>query len=194
MVERPGLLVVEKGVEEASVIPLDKETQVIGKHAGVDIPLSNPYVSRQHARIVWEQGKYLLADLGSKNGTHLNASKVTSELVPLSDRDRIELARGQVVLRFQMWNTTLTLPAVSDGREAEGVKVNVRSREVWVQGVKVAPRLSRKEFDRLDLLSRLHSMTNMLSDLAFEISNPTSTFMRTRSCLWLLDGSHMTRS
>ena len=50
----PALLIVEKGVEEASVIPLDQKSHLIGNLSGADISLSNPYVSRQHAQIQFE--------------------------------------------------------------------------------------------------------------------------------------------
>ena len=50
-----------------------------------------------------------------------------------------------------MWGATATLPAVSD-IQADDLRVDARPREVWLQGAKLEPPLSRKEFDVLNLL------------------------------------------
>ena len=149
-----ALLIVEKGAEDASVIPLDQERHIIGKFSAADIPLANPYVSRQHAQILLDNGNYRISDLGSKNGTYVNGVRLTSEARVLNSGDRIELGEDQVVLRFQTWSSTLTLPASGAPAGSKGVAMDARSREVWVDGVLLGPRLSRKEFDVLDILYR----------------------------------------
>ena len=57
------------------------------------------------------------------------------------------------MLRFQEWSATVTLP-LDRPIKPDDLVVDSASREVWVQGVKVEPALSRKEFDILDLLFR----------------------------------------
>ena len=149
---QPGaVLVVEQGIGDISVIPLDQPTLLLGNSTAADIVVDNPYVSRQHAEIKRERGGYLLRDLSSKNGTFVNGARLSGDGHWLRTSDRIELAPGQVVLRFQDWNTTTTLPAFGVPRPGELV-VDARSREVLMQGVKVDPPLSRKEFDILSLL------------------------------------------
>ncbi len=44
-----AMLMVERGIDEASVIPLDGNVCVIGKSSSADVFADNPYVSRQHA-------------------------------------------------------------------------------------------------------------------------------------------------
>ena len=46
-----ALLIVEKEIEEASVIPLDQKSYLIGNLPDADIRLANPFVSRRHAQI-----------------------------------------------------------------------------------------------------------------------------------------------
>ena len=46
-----ALLIVERGAEDASVIPLDHQTHVIGRPPDADIILYNPFVSRRHVQI-----------------------------------------------------------------------------------------------------------------------------------------------
>ena len=153
MTSHPGaMLMVERGIDDASVIPLDQSVCMIGKSTSADIFADNPYVSRRHAQIVLQGGHFEFSDLGSKNGTFLNGARLShDETSRLSSGDRIELAQGQVVLRFHEWGATATLPAPGHSESAD-LSVDLRSREVLVQGVKLEPPLSRKEFDVLGLL------------------------------------------
>lgn len=151
MADQPeAMLIVERGIEDASIIPLDQRAHVIGKSPSADIAVTNPYVSRRHAQILWEEGQYQIRDLGSKNGTFLNGSLLGSTGQRLHNGDRIALAREQVVMRFQTWSTTITLPTA--GAEVGTLQVDVRSREVRIGGTLLEPPLSRKEFDVLHLL------------------------------------------
>jgi pSer/pThr/pTyr-binding forkhead associated (FHA) protein len=145
------MLVVERGVPGVRVIPLDQQVCIIGASPSADIFVDNPYISRMHAQIVYEGERFRIRDLDSKNGTYVNRARLTTEGHVLQRGDRIELADGQVLLRFQTRSTTVTLPAAS----AEGngdLVVDTKSRDVWVRGEKLESPLSRKEFDVLGLL------------------------------------------
>lgn len=52
-----------------TVWPLGRGRAVIGREAPADLLVPVEAVSRTHAEIVWEQGAYVLRDLGSRNGT-----------------------------------------------------------------------------------------------------------------------------
>jgi pSer/pThr/pTyr-binding forkhead associated (FHA) protein len=58
----------------------------IGRGAGNDLVLddSDRAVSRFHAEVRWEDGRYVLVDLGSQNGTWMGSRRV----------DRVELKAG----------------------------------------------------------------------------------------------------
>ena len=152
MEEQPGaVLVVEQGVADLTVIDLDQDALVLGKVPEVEVTLDNPYVSRRHAEISLENKGYVLRDLGSKNGTFVNGAKVRDEGQLLKNGDRIELAPGQVILRFESRSGTMTLPAFGSGRFGD-LAVDARSREVLLNSRKIEPPLSRKEFDVLHYL------------------------------------------
>ena len=146
-----AMLIVEKGIPEASVIPLEGPRCVLGKSAGADVVLDNPYVSRQHAQVFEDGDQFRIKDLGSKNGTFLNGIPVGEKGATLRSGDRIELAQGQVVLKFQEGRSTMTLPLPAAASRGD-LLVDSKSREVWLKGNRVDPRLARKEFDVLDLL------------------------------------------
>lgn len=68
----------------------DGET-VIGRQDDCDIVLDSPAVSRQHARITNENGRYFLEDLNSRNGTLLNGQTVAQRTL-LKEGDQIEVS------------------------------------------------------------------------------------------------------
>ncbi|NQU43807.1 FHA domain-containing protein [bacterium] len=69
----------------------------IGRGDGSDILLENLSVSRRHARISIEDGRYFLTDLESANGTYVNATRVTRAQIFHDDR----IIVGKHVLVFQ---------------------------------------------------------------------------------------------
>src|SRR5262245_65789075 len=74
-----------------------RDTVELGRDADCTISLSDPSVSRRHARVVREGDEFLVEDLGSRNGTRLNGREV--QRGPFSPGDRIEV--GNVVVRFE---------------------------------------------------------------------------------------------
>ena len=140
----------ERGIRDVSVIPLDQSVSVLGKPPSACISIDSPYVSRRHAQIERQGERFEILDLGSKNGTCVNGVSLEGERHRLQNGDRIELAHGQVVLRFQQWGSTVTLSS-PNRVHAGDVVVDIKSREVWVQGSKLEPPLTRKEFDILSL-------------------------------------------
>lgn len=56
---------------------------LIGRQSVCDVVLLDPNVSRQHARLRWRDGGWILQDLQSTNGTFINGRRVgRSELRP----------------------------------------------------------------------------------------------------------------
>ena len=150
---REASLVVEKGMQGVRAITLAKAACVLGSSPEADVVVANPYVSRLHARIGVRDGRFHIGDLGSRNGTFVNGSRLGRDGLILKNGDRVELAAGQVVLRFHETSVTLTLEAALRASTG-GMVVDPGSRDVWVRGALVEPPLSRKEFDVLDLLFR----------------------------------------
>ena len=53
----------------------------IGRLAGNDIVLNKGNVSKYHSKIVLKDGKYIVVDLKSTNGTFVNGKKIAGPLV-----------------------------------------------------------------------------------------------------------------
>jgi DNA-binding winged helix-turn-helix (wHTH) protein len=71
---------------------------LIGRDAGVAIPLSSPTVSRHDARIVIAGSAAMLEDLQSKNGKYLRGEIITVA-AELKDGDRIRIGAFELTFR-----------------------------------------------------------------------------------------------
>lgn len=78
--------------------PLGEGATEIGRTADAAIFLDEASVSRLHARITGTGSGATLEDLGSKNGTFLNGTRVSAP-APLHDRDVIRFGNVDVVFR-----------------------------------------------------------------------------------------------
>lgn len=68
------------------------ETVTIGRDPGATLVLDHDTISRRHAEISYDNGSYLLRDLGSKNGTFLNGERLEPHAVRvLQARDRVRI-------------------------------------------------------------------------------------------------------
>ena len=78
---------------------LDKPVLSIGRLASNDIWLADPFVSRQHCVIRNEDGRYVIEDLNSANGTYVDGERIHSRL--LEDGSQIRIGISQFAVRFQ---------------------------------------------------------------------------------------------
>ena len=138
-----AMLMVERGFAEASIIPLQEKVHTFGNLPGVNTIIANPYVSRRHAEVSFVGGEYQIRDLGSKNGTFVNGTRVEGAGQRLLNGDRTELGRDQVVLRFETRNVTMTL---EDRPASEVTLVDTTARNVQVGQTPLNPPLSPREF------------------------------------------------
>lgn len=70
----------EKGGDSRELL-FEKEEVTIGRLAGNDIVLNKGNVSKYHSKIVLKDGKYIVVDLKSTNGTFVNGKKIAGPLV-----------------------------------------------------------------------------------------------------------------
>lgn len=92
-------LLIKAGPGAGKTLDLAGEAQVIGRSEAADLVIPHPEVSQRHARIVFQEGRYLIEDLGSTNGTFLNGKPVGG-LQALQEGDEIALGPN-VILRFE---------------------------------------------------------------------------------------------
>lgn len=73
-------------------------TCVMGRHPDCHIVLDIGAVSRHHAQLVYDGGRYFLEDLNSRNGTFVNEQPISGK-VPLNNGDRVRIC--DTTLTFQ---------------------------------------------------------------------------------------------
>lgn len=83
-----------EGEREVVLDPVQETS--IGRHPACTITVSQPSVSRKHARLWFEGGGFYVEDLGSSNGTWVNNQRVTR--ASLTDGD--ELRCGDFAMRY----------------------------------------------------------------------------------------------
>jgi len=70
----------------------------IGRHPSQDLQLLDRMISKEHARVFLDHdGRYMLEDIGSRNGTTLNGELIHE---PVALRDGDEISLGSHILRF----------------------------------------------------------------------------------------------
>jgi pSer/pThr/pTyr-binding forkhead associated (FHA) protein len=71
-------LTMRSGPVPGTTFLLEQEETTLGRDLTNEIPISDPEVSRRHARFLLRDDNVFLEDLGSTNGTFLNGERITS--------------------------------------------------------------------------------------------------------------------
>ena len=80
----PSLIFVQ-GTEQRTLY-LDHSPFTVGRKMEKDLVIADPRVSRDHALIVSESGKFYVMDEGSKHGTFVNGERVQRQALERNDR------------------------------------------------------------------------------------------------------------
>lgn len=148
MDDRPVLLVSE-GELVGQRWTLANDEMLIGRGTDADIVLPERQVSRYHLKIHHRDGRYVLEDLDSKNGTFLNGQQVKGT-VPLQDGDEIQIA---LCVRLLFVGTDATVPLSFDlPRTDGGMVLEENKRTVSIKGRELDPPLSLAQFRLLQML------------------------------------------
>ena len=126
---------------------LERPVTIIGRAEDCHVRLQDPLASRHHAEVRRESWRYLLVDLGSRNGTHVNGALLT---------DPHQLQHGDAVLiaatplRFEDPNATVGVTRESLRRAQLPVWVDAAAGEAYAFGRRLD--LAPKELALLALL------------------------------------------
>lgn len=70
-------------------VPLTQAATTIGRLPDNNLQIDNLAVSGHHARISWEQDRYIVEDLGSLNGTYVNGERVGKATLKHGDQVKV---------------------------------------------------------------------------------------------------------
>lgn len=142
---RYGRLVCINGPHTGEEYELAQDVTVAGRSADAGIRLDDQFASRHHAEIHRLDNAYLVKDLESKNGVFVDGRRLPKGGTTwLSDGVEVQFASTR--FRFYDPAATVTAPSLVAVREP-GLRCDITTREVFVDGVPLDPPLSVKQFD-----------------------------------------------
>ena len=115
-----AILVIRPKDYEPSTISLDRVRTTIGRSSRNDVCISDPFASRLHAEVRQEGDGFMLADMGSANGTFLNGQRMTVA-VRLQPADRIRIGETEIEYQTQEQRTQFTPTVFLSGPAREAL-------------------------------------------------------------------------
>jgi len=112
------------------IYELEKDDLSIGRSKDRDIILPDHTISRKHARMSKTPDGYLLEDLGSHNGTFVNASRITTHILRHNDQVKI----GASMLTFLDESARAATPPVEESKPVVDEPEDLQEREVIESG------------------------------------------------------------
>lgn len=94
--------VMRSGPTPGVTFPLDGDQIVVGRDSSNGVAINDAEVSRKHARMMFQGGKYVIEDLGSTNGTFVNGQRLAGPVV-LKAGDVVSLGE-KIVLMYDAIN------------------------------------------------------------------------------------------
>ena len=152
MSEPPGsgslpAALVGQGTAAGQRFTLDRAVTLIGRAEDCQVQLADPLASRHHAEVRRETWRYILIDLGSRNGTAVNGETIR-EPYHLQSGDVIQVATTPLL--FEDPNATVTIARESLRQAHLPVWVNTAAGEAYAFGRRLD--LAPKELSLLALL------------------------------------------
>src|SRR5574340_1136288 len=89
-------VVILEGYAQGMEYALDRSYAVIGRSRDAAVPLRDPLASREHAVILYHNNAFVLKDLGSTNGTHMDGEPIRQRTLRHGDKFRV----GDTILQF----------------------------------------------------------------------------------------------
>ena len=138
---------------------------LIGRDGACHIVLTDPQVSRRHARLVVSRDGATIEDIGSANGVYVNGERVPKAPRDLEDgdsifigHDEIKIRLGDVAKKARMWTPTMeTLAQTEDKPPAPVVsEVEDTGDHPPVRPKKYVPQANATDrVDALEMLGRI---------------------------------------
>lgn len=98
-----AILVVRGGEDEGDHFTLTGTVTSIGRSADSDIVLDDITVSRHHSEVALVDGRYVVRDRGSLNGTYVNQARI--DVCELGQGDELQVGKFRLVF-FENAQTT----------------------------------------------------------------------------------------
>jgi len=81
-------------------IPLVRTAMTVGRRESCDISLKYPNVSGTHCELTYQDGYWMIKDLGSQNGIKVNGERATRKV--LQPRDEVSIASHKYTIQYEI--------------------------------------------------------------------------------------------
>lgn len=121
-------------------ILIESENTYIGRDPKDNIQIAYKKISRNHALVTLESGRYFLKDLGSRNGTYLNNERIQE--APLISRDKITIGNRTFLFLLQPGTVGELLmdPSIAATETIAISHEEIDFSELWAQNAEHAKR------------------------------------------------------
>ncbi|HEY9151829.1 MAG TPA: FHA domain-containing protein [Anaerolineales bacterium] len=108
--------VMRSGPTPGATYSLEGDQLTIGRDSTNGVVINDAEISRKHARLTFQGGKYVLEDLGSTNGTFVNGQRLAGPVV-LKSGDVVSLGE-QIVLMYDALSVDSGATVISSHKSA----------------------------------------------------------------------------
>lgn len=162
-----GNLTCLTGPNRGKEYKLIDEINTIGRAEDCTIVLNEHLISRQHAEIHRVGANYQLHDLNSKNGIYLNGERLAPGSTRwLENGGEVSFAFTQFLFSEPSATATATTAVKA---QALPLRIDLSAREVFVDGQRLNPALSLKQFELLWFLYQNQNQVVTKDDIAYAI-------------------------
>ncbi|HUQ01666.1 MAG TPA: adenylate/guanylate cyclase domain-containing protein [Kofleriaceae bacterium] len=138
---------------------------IIGRMDGSDIRILDGLISKQHAEITFQNGRWSLRDLGSSNGTVVNGRRVHA--VDLAEGDQISV--GSALFVFSHTTARQAAPAV-EIVDSSAPQVRAKVERVAGEGFRPAAQISdieqlKRDYEKLRVANELNRVIGLETDV-----------------------------
>lgn len=146
-------LIVQRQDKPDEELQWEQPVLTVGRDPTNDLVIDHKLASRRHARFERDDAGFYVHDLDSTNGTYLNGQPIAGTQL-LRNNDEVGFVDTVVIFRDPE-ATVKGMPPIARQRVAEPeeeLRVDSRSKEVYLRGRLLDPPLTAKEFQLLELL------------------------------------------
>ena len=97
------------------------DRHVIGRDPGCDFKVSSDAISRRHARLEFREGRLVVTDLGSANGTFVNGRRVRERVLEVGDEVRFDKESFRIEGPVEPGRTSVPPPGAAATRVRGGM-------------------------------------------------------------------------
>ncbi len=144
-------LMIKRQDGEYRELEWDRELITIGRDGANDLVIDHPLASRRHARLECTEEGFAVRDLESTNGTFVNQERIVG-LCHLHNQDQIIIANTVIIFQDPEATVKGILPPELLRSVREEVRVDSRTKEIYLKGALLQPSLTVKEFQLLEML------------------------------------------